>query len=149
MVEVQTIGNDQIVSEVIIDASPDIVFSALTDPAQLKEWWGDEKTYQSSKWVMDLRVGGKWRSEGIGSNKHPYTVEGEFVEFDPPRVVAYTWRPSWVETPETVVRFELTPKGNGTHLKMTHSGFAGNQKAIENHSGWSRVLGWLKSYVER
>ena len=149
MVDVQAVGNDQIVSEVMIDASPEIVFAALTDPAKLKIWWGDDENYHSDHWTIDLRVGGQWRSEGIGGNKKPYLVYGEFVEIDPPRVLAYTWNPSWVEAPGTVVRYELTPKGNGTHLRVTHSGFAGNEKAREQHSGWPRVLNWLKSYVER
>ena len=149
MVNISTVGNDQIVAEMTIEASPETVFSALTDPQKLKAWWGDEeKGYRTEKWTIDLRVGGKWRGEGKGANGEPFLVEGEYVEIDPPRILAYTWRPSWVETSVTTVRFVLTAKNNGTHLVMTHSGFAGNEKAIQAHQGWPQVLGWLKTYSE-
>jgi uncharacterized protein YndB with AHSA1/START domain len=150
MIDVKTIGNDQIVAEMTIEASPETIFAALTQPEKLSAWWGDDRMYRADKWSIDLRVGGKWRSEGgpVGQPSR-ILVEGEYLEIDPPRVLAYTWRPTWVEAPVTTVRYVLTPQGNGTHIVMTHSGFAGNQKAMEAHQGWPQVLGWLKGYAEK
>jgi uncharacterized protein YndB with AHSA1/START domain len=125
------------------------VFAALTDPEKLKAWWGDDKTYRADRWSIDLRVGGKWRSEGKGSQGQPFVVEGEYLEVDPPRLLSYTWRPSWIDLPPTTVRYVLTPKGNATHLLVTHSGFAGYEQGLQNHlGGWPTVLQWLKSYSE-
>ena len=149
MIDVKTVGNDQIVAEMTVEASPETIFAALTEPEKLSAWWGEDQMYRADKWSIDLRVGGKWRSEGQNAKGEPFLVEGEYVEIDRPRVLAYTWRPSWVEAPVTTVRYVLTPKGNGTHVFVTHSGFAGNEKAIEAHRGWTQVLGWLKGYVEK
>lgn len=149
MIDTRAIGSDQIVAEMTIEASPETVFAALTDPAKLKAWWGDEKTYRADKWSIDLRVGGKWRSEGKSSTGQSFVVQGEYVEVDPPRVLAYTWKPDWIDAPVTTVRFVLTPQGKSTHLLMTHGGFAGNENALQNHKmGWPTVLNWLKGFVE-
>src|SRR5881628_1604011 len=43
-----------------INASPDRVYAAWTDPAQLKEWWGPESV-RTRNLVADARVGGKYR----------------------------------------------------------------------------------------
>lgn len=144
------IEEDTIVSELEIEAPPAIVFAALTDPKQLQQWWGDEKTYRADHWTVDARKGGKWRSEGKSVTGQPFFVEGEYLEIDPPKVLAYTWKPSWIEVSPTVVRFVLTARGNGTHLVVTHSGFSGNNTARDNHAqGWPGVLNWLRVYVER
>ena len=149
MIDVKTVGNDQIVGETTIEASPETIFAALTQPEQLKTWWGDDQVYRADKWSIDLRIGGKYRSEGKGVNGDAFVVEGEYVEIDPPRVLSYIWRPSWADKKQTTVRFVLTPKGNGTHLHMTHSGFA-EETARQNHAqGWPLVLGWLKNFTER
>lgn len=150
MVETRIIGNDSIVGEVFIEASPEAVFAALTDPKKLATWWGDDATYHADQWTIDLRVGGKWRSEGKSVQGQAFTVEGEYLEIDPPRVLAYTWRPSWTETPPTRVRFELTAEKNGTRLEVTHSGFSGYENARQNHAmGWPTVLGWLQKFAEQ
>jgi uncharacterized protein YndB with AHSA1/START domain len=57
-----TPDQDAIVGEVEVAAPPDRVFLALTDPAQLIRWWGDDFC-KTSVWEMDARLGGKWRLE--------------------------------------------------------------------------------------
>ena len=54
-----TPDQDAIVGEVEIAAPPEQVFRALTDPAQLIRWWGDD-ICKTSVWEMDARHGGKW-----------------------------------------------------------------------------------------
>ena len=55
---------DTIVCEIDIAAPPERVFQAWIDPEQRLAWWGDDQTYRSTKLDSDLRVGGKWRTEG-------------------------------------------------------------------------------------
>ena len=77
------------------------------------------------------------------------TVHGEFVEIDPPRRLSYTWVSSWMPK-NTTVLWELEHQSNGTLVKLTHRGFAGNAEQAQNHSiGWTMVLGWLQAYAER
>ena len=66
-----------------------------------------------------------------------------------PRVLAFTWLPSWdEEATETLVRFDLDEQDGVTRVRLTHSGFATEGSRVR-HQGWPQILGWLKSYAER
>src|SRR5215471_17687141 len=158
-----TPDNDTIIGEIFIAAPPSRVFEALTDPAQTRQWWGDKSQYRLTETKAELRVGGKWSSEGLGIDGKSFRVEGEYLEFDPPRRLAYTWIVSFAGHVNTTVHFDLEPRdvhgihhqgthrvGTGTLVKIRHSGFAGNLAAAEGHTrGWVRVLGWMQAFVER
>ncbi len=141
---------DAIAVEHFIAVPPARVFQAITDPAQIIQWWGQPGTYRTSRWHSDLRPGGHWRSEGINGNGSSFHVSGEYLEIDPPRLLEHTWQPSWESDLKTTVRWELTAKDNGTLVKIQHSGFAGKAKAAQDHgNGWRRVLGWMQAFVEQ
>ncbi len=142
--------NDVVTAEIFIAAPRERVFQAISDPQQAVRWWGEEGKYRLSEFQMDVRVGGKWSCSGFSANMGgPITVHGEFLEVDPPRKLAYTWTSSWMPV-ATEVRWELEAQGNGTMLKLTHTGFAGNADHAKNHStGWATVITWLQSFVEK
>src|ERR1700758_760627 len=108
---------------------------------------------------MDVRPGGKWRSEGVGADGTEFYVEGEYLEVEPPRKLVHTWFGSFHQK-KTVVRWDLEPQtvnalhpggprkaGTGTFVKVTHEGFAGDVKSAKEHGeGWKRVLGWLEAF---
>lgn len=74
------------------------------------------------------------------------------LEFDPPRLLAYTWIANWHADParRTVVRWELTPTPAGTKLKVTHSGLAQEPVSRKDYSsGWPGVVGAVKQFVEK
>ena len=138
---------DAIYSEVEIAASPETVFAAISDPNQLGQWWGGDK-YRADDWQIDLRPGGKWRSRGTGQTGAPFEVQGEYLEVDPPRLLAYTWNANWAPG-ESVVRWELQPVAAGTRLTVIHSGLREQPQAKASFSGgWPGVLTWLKGYAE-
>ena len=159
-----TITPDQnaVVAEVFIAAPPARVFQAISDPVQLPKWWGQSGLYHVTKSSMDVRPGGRWRSEGVGADGQTFYVEGEYLEVEPPRLLVHTWRSSY-DTAQTVVRWELEaetvnalhpsgPKksGTGTRVRVTQEGFAGNFASAQSHGeGWKRVLGWLEAYIKR
>src|SRR5437867_9679361 len=60
-------------------ASPEIVFSYLTDPAKHEQWQGDEA-------VLDPRPGGTYALRFTNG-----WIKGEFVEVDPPKRLVLTW----------------------------------------------------------
>jgi len=143
-------NQDAVQTEVYIAAPPERVFQALTDPKQLVQWWGQSGTYRITRMEADIRVGGKWRSEGEGSDGQQFYVEGEYREVNLPRSVAYTWRSSYSPGRETLVRFELVAEGKGTWVRVHHSGFARDPEGAKSHgNGWIRVLGWMRDYLER
>jgi uncharacterized protein YndB with AHSA1/START domain len=72
-------------------------------------------------------------------------------EFDPPRLLAYTWIANWHDRPSqrTVVRWELAKFGDGTRVKVTHSGLSQQPIARKDYKGgWSGVVESLKKFVE-
>ena len=50
--------SDAIVQEILIKAPAELVFEALTNPAQRVQWWGAEARFQATKMESDLRPGG-------------------------------------------------------------------------------------------
>ena len=158
-----TPDQDVIHAEIFIAAPPERVFEAITDPAQMPRWWGQEGLYRTTQWKADLRPGGKWSSTGVSADGKPFGVEGEYLEVNPPRRLVHTWIASWTGSLKTVVHWELEAQnvdgrpsnaakksGAGTLLKLRHEGFASTSGAADNHAnGWKRVMGWLTAYVER
>jgi len=154
--------NNTIVAEIFIAAPPDRVFDALTDPKQMTQWWGEKGLYRLTENRVDLRVGGKWSTSGVGADGKEFSVDGEYLVIDRPRLLVYTWNPSFYHIVKTTVRCELEPRdvhglqhrgpqrvGTGTFVKILQEGFAGNLEAAQGHSrGWVRVLGWLQAFVE-
>ena len=59
---------------------------------------------------------------------------------------------TWQDDPKrrTVVRWELTPRANGTEVKMTHRGLADLPIARKDYvGGWPGLIEQLKAYVEK
>ena len=86
------------------------------------------------------------------NDESKFHCEGDVLEHDPPRVLAYTWIANWHEDKarRTVVRWELTPIGGGTRLKVTHTGLAEEQVARRDYSGgWPGVIDQLRKFVEK
>ncbi|MGC2130313.1 MAG: SRPBCC domain-containing protein [Candidatus Aquilonibacter sp.] len=141
---------NEIVKEITINAPAAKIFAALTEPEQLTQWWGEDGLYHTEHMVVDLRVGGTWRTTGKSASGRPFVVEGEYTAIEPHHLLEYTWRHDWNGGPEqTLVRYELTEHEDGSNvLRVRHSGFT-NVQSRDNHSeGWNRVLGWLTNFVE-
>ena len=96
----------------------------------------------------DLRVGGKWRSEGKNASGGSFAVWGEYTRIEPPNVLAFTWEHDWDSGPVTNVLIELSRTASGTRVKVTHSGFASEATRDDHKNGWGRVLAWLRRYLE-
>jgi len=159
-----TPDQDTVLAEIFIAAPPERVFQAITDPAQMPQWWGQRDLYRITEWKNDLRVGGKWSSVGVkGADGSSFRVEGEYLEVDPPRRLVHTWTSSYLGDFKTVVYWDLEPHsvhglhpsgprkaGTGTLVRLRHEGFAGHpQQAAGHGDGWKRVFGWMQAYLER
>ncbi len=145
-----TPDQDTIVSEIDIAAPPERVFKAISDAEETRR-----RSPELDVFEMDPRVGGRWRLEM--KLKKPYRGfdvirhEGEIVEIDPPRLLAYTWLANFHTDPkmQTLVRLELTATDTGTHLRVRHSGLAQDAAAAKDYAGgWPGVLDKLKTFIE-
>ena len=149
-----TTEQDSVVSEIQIAAPPARVFQALTNADELQRWFTSPEC-PVKVWEMDPRLGGYHYETKAGSvivnGVREFRCHGEILEYDPPRLLVYTWIANWhddVSRP-TVVRWELTPKSGGTHVKVTHSGLATMPVVRKDYNGgWPGVVETLKKFVE-
>lgn len=146
-----TPDQDTIISEIDIAAPADLVFRGICDPETVRRRAPYIEIYE-----MDLRVGGKWRMQvrmpkphrGLSTVMH----DGEVLEIDPPRLLAFSWYANFHADPKhrSIVRWELTPTKAGTHVKVTHSGLKAESAACKDYAGgWPGVLQELKEFAEK
>lgn len=141
---------------VYINASAETVFKALTDSAELTQWFPDIA-------VLEPKVGGKMRftfttdSERTNFKKRETdkSSTGRVVDLVKNKKLAYTWQSEGVpDFPETVVTWELESlSDNRTKVTLTHTGFTGKEPAsvsYEGHNqGWSHFVEELVKYCEK
>jgi len=136
---------------IVINASPDVVFKAISDPQELTKWFPDAA-------ILEPRDGGKFQfifykdSDRRGKKSdRDFSPEGRILEFVPNRKLAYSWQHKNVPRfPETVVSWELEElEKNKTKVTLTHSGFTGQEeeKGIKEHNeGWDYFIDRLAQY---
>lgn len=139
---------DEIVSEIQIAAPMERIFQALVEPSQVVQWWGQKGIYRCTQFESDLRVGGKWRSIGIDGSGKNFEIQGEYLQVAPPRLLSSTWVATWTGDVKTKVTWELELSGNGTLVRIRHSGLAAHPELAQSYRGWPRMLGWLQALVE-
>jgi uncharacterized protein YndB with AHSA1/START domain len=110
--------------------SPQKVWRAITDPAELTHWFPQDLE-------GTFAPGGKLRF--VFRGKPPVLdgetlreFAGEVLEFEPPRVLAYTWAGD-------ILRWILIPDGDGCLLVFTDT-FTDHGKAARDGAGWHVCL---------
>ena len=122
--------------ELLIDARPETVFEFLTDPALILRWMGTDAE-------LEPRAGGIYR---VAVNPRSI-VRGEFVEVVPHSRVVFTW--GFEEADATVgpgastVEVTLEPDGDGTLVRLVHSGLPTTESAEAHGLGWDHYLSRL------
>ncbi len=137
-------GNSSFVYVTFIRTTPEKLWSALTSPEVMKEYWFG--MHQEAEW----KAGAPWRlvySDGRVADT------GEVVEIDPPRRLVLKWRNEW--KPELKSEgygrctIELEPIDGAVKLTIAHVMDRPESKFIEAVSGgWPRILSNLKSLLE-
>jgi uncharacterized protein YndB with AHSA1/START domain len=117
--------------------SPEKVWKALTDPAELSHWFPQDLE-------GSFTPGGALRFVFRGTpptlgGKVITDFKGEVLELDPPRVLAYTWG-------EDTLRWSLTPDGEGCLLVFTDT-LAERGKAARDGAGWHVCLDALQAQL--
>jgi uncharacterized protein YndB with AHSA1/START domain len=105
---------DRVHQETLIDADAATIFAYLTDADRLVRWMGVSAT-------LEPHPGGLYLVD-IGTAR---VVRGEFKEVVPVSRLAYSF--GWDRSDElppgsSLVEIDLIPQGNGTLVRMTHSG---------------------------
>jgi uncharacterized protein YndB with AHSA1/START domain len=137
---------ETIVEQISVAAPAERVFAALVEPHQRVQWWGEEGAFRTTHVESDLRVGGQRLQSGTGRDHRPFTIRGEYRVIERPRVLAFTWLPSWQpDAQASLVRLDLEERDGVTTVRLTHADLTPQARQI--HRGWPQILGWLKAYV--
>lgn len=133
------IEDQMVVHELVLAASPDVVFEMFVDPDQLVRWIGLSAD-------LEPQPGGRFRFEVVPGQ----FCEGEYVELDRPRRLVVTW--GWTEPSMNVppgssrVEVDLTDQDGSTHLRLVHSHLPGDLRLLHD-DGWNRFLGRLAAVL--
>lgn len=123
----------------IIAATPERVWTALTNPDEITRWWSNEAH-------ITLEVGtlAEFRFSPPAG-----TLQFEVVELEQGKQMSWISRqgpPQWIGT---IVTWYIEPFQSGVNLVFRHEGFAQVDKAYEGTQGnWRYFLDSLKSYLE-
>jgi len=138
----------------ILPSPPDVVWRALTEPAELSGWYMTKAAIEGLKnGAIDFLAG--------PSRLH---VTGRVLTWDPPRVFEHEWkvapRPELPAGEDAVIRWELRPEGEGTLLHLEHRrlnrqtafGFAPGTHAymdrLEAHLRNATLPNWQERYKQ-
>jgi uncharacterized protein YndB with AHSA1/START domain len=141
-----TTTTEAIVIERTLEAAVARVWKALTDVAQMRQWYFDLKEFKP-----EVGFEFEFIVEHEGVSYHHLCRVTEVIS---QQKIAYTWRYKG-EPGDSLVTFELFPEGNETRVKVTHTGIETFPKtpayARKNfEAGWTSIIGSeLKEFVER
>jgi uncharacterized protein YndB with AHSA1/START domain len=145
--------NDRIVKSIEINAPRARVWKALTDPKEFGAWF---EIALEMPFVPGKLTKGRLTTPGWEHIVMEFVVQ----KLEEPRLFSFTWHPYAVdprvdyskETP-TLVEFKLEPKGAGTLLTVTESGFDAipavrrDEAFRQNSGGWDAQIKNIKNYV--
>jgi uncharacterized protein YndB with AHSA1/START domain len=135
-----------LVARQLIDASPETLFSAWTEPQQLVQWWGPEGV-QCVGAEVDLREGGAYR---IGNRLHDGStlwIVGVFDIVEAPSRLRFSWRLENQHSALEQVTVTFEPRGTATEVVVVHERIL-NAAILKSHErGWRGCLDSLASFV--
>jgi uncharacterized protein YndB with AHSA1/START domain len=111
--------------ERVYDYRPDELWAAITEPEQIRGWLGEAE--------LDLREDRTGRIEFGGDEIATLRVR----ELEPGRLVEYDW--IYPNEPDSVLRLEVEPRGEGTLLILDHRRLAGDD-IVDYSAGWHSHL---------
>jgi uncharacterized protein YndB with AHSA1/START domain len=121
----------------------DKVWDAITRPEQITQWFGEGEI------ELDLVEGGKFEMRTTGppelvdavireAGEEALVQHNTVVRVEPPSVFEHTFG-----DPDSVVRWELTPDGDGTLLRLAHTEppmFTTTKDGPRDLAGWHALL---------
>lgn len=127
-----------------IRTTPEKLWSALTDPEFMKQYWFG--VHCESDWT----AGSAWRMVYADGR---VCDAGEIVESNPPRRLVIRWHhqldPKLKAEGESLCTLELEPSGPAVKLSITHTIEREPSSFIAAVSGgWPRIVSNLKSLLE-
>ncbi len=148
---------DSVEREILIEASPEVVWGVITDPEQISRWFSDDAEIEARAGADGTLT---WKPGGRGGAKEFHTIVPiRIVEAEPFRRFCFRWsHPQGVgpdQTNSALVEFSLIEEARGTRLRVLESGIdavthdeQGKARYLVDHErGWEKHLGEMLDYV--
>lgn len=133
------------VIERVYDAPVEIIWKAISDRDEMKNWYFDLKEFRAEPDFEFSFYG--------GADDREYLHLCKVIDAVPNEKLSYSWKYDGY-TGESKVTFELFPEGDKTRLKLTHEGletFPADNTDFRKENfvqGWTEIIGTsLKEYV--
>jgi uncharacterized protein YndB with AHSA1/START domain len=132
----------------VLSASPQAVFAAVTDPAELVNWFGPEGFTMPAA-DFQPRVGARYRLRMQPPEGEAFFIAGVVHEVDAPSRLVYTFA---YENPdpddiENVVSLSLVDLGGSTELSLVQGPFKTEGRRALHHDGWTDSFDKLERLV--
>jgi uncharacterized protein YndB with AHSA1/START domain len=125
-----------------IATAPEKVWEALFDGEMSRLYWGQHRNV-AAEW----KVGARWAHEDCESGA--VAVEGEVLEYDPPKRLVLGWRSKQAPGAPTRVSFTIEPFLGAVKLTVIHDDLEPGSPMWQGvTSGWPAILSSLKSLLE-
>jgi uncharacterized protein YndB with AHSA1/START domain len=121
-----------------LEAPPAKVFELLSDPNQIRRWFGPHG-YTATAVDVDLRLGGAYRISMRPPQGEEFHIRGAYREIAPAGRIAFTfeYEEPGPEDVETLVTLTLRKATAGTtELALEQTGFATEDRRELHRDGW-------------
>jgi uncharacterized protein YndB with AHSA1/START domain len=148
---------DSVEREILIEATPQVVWGVITEPEQISRWFSDDADIEGRAGADGSLT---WKPGGRGGEKDvDLVVPIRVVDAEPFRRFSFRWNhpdgASPDESNSALVEFSLFEEAGGTRLKVVESGIGlvtdgeeSNARYVEEHGhGWGKHFGELRDYV--
>ena len=124
-------------------ASPEKIYAAWTQPAQLAKWFGPDAG-PVLRAETDVRVGGRFHIVFRSEDGEEHDVSGVYQEVVPNEKLKFTWR--WITLPEreSLVTILIKADGDGAILTLIHEQFFDEAARAGHERGWTGALDKLE-----
>ena len=138
--------NLRVETEIAIDAPASAVWKAVTDPAEIKQYFFGTDVH------TDWKVGSPIEYTGV-YNGVAYHDKGIIKQNIPEKILQSTYWSSMSgkeDKPENYqdITYELMPRNGGTTLKVTQLNVRSQKEQEHSTANWKMVLEALKKFVE-
>lgn len=139
--------NSTATASILLNATPQRVWEALTDPVQIKEYLFGTTTTTDWKKGSPITYAGEWEGKA-------YEDKGTIIDIQPGKLLHTTYYSSMSgkdDKPENYsnVIYKLDAEGDKTRLTITQDNAGDEASKEHSQNNWNKVLESLKKLVEK